>query len=117
NLTKSYVDKLTRMTPDEREKLKASIEKFTGPTGDITEEQKKELLESETSPSQEDQFNTRLQQLRNWIVALDKKKKKRVSEVKDMDQKLQKLYYTNKVRAAKLLDAGFAKLSEIEKSP
>ncbi|MBI4862714.1 MAG: hypothetical protein HY815_21005 [Candidatus Riflebacteria bacterium] len=30
NLTKSYVDKLTRMTPEEREKLKSSIQKFSG---------------------------------------------------------------------------------------
>lgn len=30
NLTKSYVDKLTRMEPEEREKLKASIQKFSG---------------------------------------------------------------------------------------
>lgn len=116
NLTKSYVDKLTRMTPDEREKLKASIEKFTGPTGDITTEQKKELLDTDTNPNKEDEFNTRLQQLRNWMVSLEKNKKN-VSEVKDLDQRLQKLYYTNKMRAAKLLDEGFNKLSEIEKGP
>ena len=113
NLTKSYVDKLTRMTPDEREKLKSSIQKFTDPKQELTGQQKKELTTQPTNPNKEDDFNNRLQLARSWLNNL-KNKGKKTDKFEAEPRTLQKLYYTNKMKAAKRLDALFRELDALE---
>jgi serine/threonine protein kinase len=114
NLTKSYVDKLTRMTPDEREKLKSSIQKFTDPKQELSPAEKKTLVETKTNPTKEDEFNNRLQQLRCWLGSL-KTKGKDVSKHANDPKLLQSLYYTNKVKASKKLDALLVECSKLDK--
>jgi hypothetical protein len=113
NLTKSYVDKLTRMTPDEREKLKSSIQKFTDPKTELTAVQKKELTTQPTNPNKEDEFNNRLQQARSWLNNL-KAKGKKIDKHEIQPRMLQTLYYTNKMKAALRLDAFFKELVSVE---
>ncbi|MBI4863968.1 MAG: hypothetical protein HY815_27470 [Candidatus Riflebacteria bacterium] len=113
NLTKSYVDKLTRMTPDEREKLKTSIQKFTDPKVELKPEEKKELLTSQTNPNKEEDFNNRLQKARCWMNTL-KTKGKNVDKWTKEPQILQSLYYTNKVKASKKLDKFLQELNGVE---
>jgi len=113
NLTKSYVDKLTRMTPDEREKLKSSIQKFTDPKIELTPTEKKELAASVTKPDKEDEFNNRLQKARSWIAGL-KAKGKPIGNHESAAKSLQVLYYTNRLKAAKRLDALFKDLLALE---
>ena len=114
NLTKSYVDKLTRMTPDEREKLKTSIQKFTDPKTELSQADKKQLLETKTSPAKDDEFNNRLQMSRSWMNSL-KTKGKPVDKWVNEPKLLQTLYYTNKVQAAKKLDKFLKELNETDK--
>lgn len=54
NLVKSYVDKLTRMTPDERERLKQSLGRFTGGRAKPSPAELKALIDARTSPTDED---------------------------------------------------------------
>jgi uncharacterized protein YegL len=113
NLTKSYTDKLTRMTPDEREKLRTSIQKFTDPKTSLSAADKKSLVETKTSPAIEDQFNNRLQMARSWINEL-RAKGRPVEHFDQTPKRLQSLYYTNKVQAAKKLDQLMRELTEAD---
>jgi len=112
-LTASYTDKLSRMTSDEREKLKASVEKFVEPPGDLSEEQKLYLTSNPTDPSAKDEFNRRLHQLRNWI---EQHRHRGVLLVKfrERDQVIQKMYGTNRIQAGRLLDESFAEMQRID---
>jgi len=103
-----------RMPPDEREKLRQAIERFVGPFGNITEEQKHELLTTQTDPTQEDRFNERLQMLRNWMKWCENESIEIGAELQKMDQELQKLYYTNRIRAARRMDRTFIMIRECE---
>lgn len=112
-LVKSYIDKLTRMTPDERLKLHSSVGQFAGPKGDISAEARRELLAERTDPIREDRFHDRVRQARNWIVALELAGRP-VEEVKVLVSKALKQWGSNAVRASDQLDAVLARLAEIE---
>jgi serine/threonine protein kinase len=112
-LTRDYIDKLGRMTPDEREKLRASILKFSG-NRPFSSEQKKPLLASYTSPNREDEFNDRLQAANSWINRL-RTKKLDVAPLETEARQVQTLYQTNRVKAASRLDTLLRQLNRLDK--
>lgn len=111
-LAKSYVDKLTRMTPDEKEKLERSLSEFLPSAKNLTPDKKKHLMKVRTN---ETNFHERRQYLALWVEAVQKDGKPlpRVGdggvgdEGKKLDEEaeyLKSLYYVNPERAIQRLD-------------
>ena len=111
-LAKSYVDKLTRMTPDEREKLKKSLKNFliTDEDNALTSERKKALLRDK---SNEQNFYDRLRYLTIWSGRIEKDGKKLPFE-KTETTMLQNLFYLNPKKAYSKLDAHFQALGRLD---
>lgn len=116
-LAKSYVDKLTRMTPDERAKLKLSISKFINPGSGkpLNDKTKSELL---TIKTHKQVFNDRyllVQRWRSTLAAIAPDETDKTCPQKMLDR-IQRLFQINPGRACGLLDRMSKKLSELEKS-
>lgn len=106
--------RMQRMTPDEREKLRASIRRFTDPKREVTAAEKRQLLETRTSPAKDDEFNNRLQLVRSWLISL-RTSGRQVEKWDNQPKLLQTLFYTNKVQAAKKLDRFARELDALER--
>jgi serine/threonine protein kinase len=107
-LAKSYVDKLTRMTPDEKEKLERSLSEFLPNVDNLTLEKKKELL---IRTSTEANFHERRQYLSLWIDQFNAQKKtlpggitEGKKTIHEEAEYLKSLYYVNSKRAVAKLD-------------
>ena len=103
SLTRSYVDKLSRMTPDERQKLRDSIAKFTDLRAPLTAEEKKLLLATPTAAANEGEFATRLQMMRRWMSDLVKLNKG-TPDWPTAPRMIEKQYYVSHFRGARRLD-------------
>ena len=111
-LAKSYVDKLTRMTPDERQKLKHSLQNYLIIDADkiLTPEKKREIL---NDSSNEDNFNDRLRFFKVWMEQLDKDSIKHGFKDNE-DAVIQNLYFVNPKKSFKKLDEKLKKLSKLD---
>ena len=111
-LAKSYVDKLTRMTPDERQKLKHSLQNYLIIDADkiLTPEKKREIL---NDSSNEDNFNDRLRFFKVWMEQLDKDSIKHGFKDNE-DAVIQNLYFVNPKKSFKKLDSKLKKLSKLD---
>jgi tRNA A-37 threonylcarbamoyl transferase component Bud32 len=102
-LVRSYIDKLSRMTPDERSKLRESLAQFDR-RHFLTAERKAQLAAGRTDPRREDVFYERLVGAGLWII-------ERFAERQGVDRWLrdcriiESLYHTNRVVGARRLDA------------
>ena len=111
-LAKSYVDKLTRMTPDERQKLKHSLQNYLIIDADkiLTPDKKKEII---NNSSNNDNFNDRLRFFKVW-----KKQLKENSISHDFNNKegdiLSNLYFINPKKAFEKLDKYLRKLGTLD---
>jgi hypothetical protein len=117
-LAKSYVDKLTRMTPDEKEKLERSLSEFLPNVDNLTDEKKKELL---ARTSTEATFHERRQYLSLWIDQLQAAKRdlpNGVTEGKEdisaEAEYLKSLYYVNPKRAVEKLDLCIVAMGKVD---
>ncbi len=115
-LAKSYVDKLTRMTPDEKEKLERSLSEFLPSAKNLTPEKKRQLLKVR---SNETNFHERRQYLSLWVEQLDKASKTFPTldtgrNVKDEAEYLKSLYYVNRERALERLDQSIEAISKVD---
>lgn len=115
-LAKSYVDKLTRMTPDEKEKLERSLSEFLPSVENLTTDRKKELIAGTTTQGN---FHERRQYLSLWIEQFEKAGKSLPAgftqpqfSVKDEADYLKSLYYVNPKRALEKLDRCVAVIAE-----
>lgn len=117
-LAKSYVDKLTRMTPDEKEKLERSLSEFLPSVDNLTQEKKKELI---AGTSTQGNFHERRQYLSLWIEQYDKEGKalpKGITEgkenIREEAEYLKSLYYVNVKRALEKLDKSIEMIAKTE---
>jgi hypothetical protein len=94
----------------------APDQKFTDPVGELTEARKRELVLTSLDPQAEMPFNGRLQELRIWLFSL-RRQGREVGDLADVDQILQKLYYTNRLRAVRRLDESLRKLALLDGIP
>ncbi len=110
DLAKSYVDKLTRMTPDERAKLKESINKFIDTNQGPLAEERKVAMMVKTTP---ETFNDKVQVFNKWRKELSGKGLKGVPSEK-YGSRLQKLYLNNSLAACFQLDKLFKMLRKLD---
>ncbi|MBI2943799.1 MAG: protein kinase [Candidatus Wallbacteria bacterium] len=116
DLAKSYVDKLTRMTPDERAKLKESINRFIDlDQGPLPEAKKLAVMATKTtSQSFADRFPV-FAKWRREIVKVHPDQEKTLPE--RMERILQKIFLDNPARACGMLDRAFAKMRGLDPAP
>lgn len=117
-LAKSYVDKLTRMTPDEKEKLERSLSEFLPSVENLTKEKKKELLQGQTTLNT---FHERRQYLSLWIEQFKNSSRKLPEGPTKEDigveaDYLKSLYYVNGKRAIERLDICIERIGEADES-
>ncbi len=112
-LAKSYVDKLTRMTPDERKKLEQSLDQYLIINADktLTVEKKREIIAGTTNG---DNFNDRLRYFKVWMEQLDKSGIKHGLNPR-RDAILQSMNFINPKKSHKRLDEALQKLDEKER--
>jgi hypothetical protein len=116
NLLRSYIDKLSRMTPDEREKLKGSILKVTGNRARIDPATRGTLVGRPTDPQEESSFHDRLCAAAAWVTIVGLRGQPVDGWQKDLER-LHKGYYVNRVRAAGRLDALIAEVARADDQP
>ena len=111
-LAKSYVDKLTRMTPDERRKLKESLRQYLvlDAEGMLTAAKKRELIAGKTN---EDNFHERLRFFKVWVDKLDKEYIVHGFR-KDQDSIFLALHAVNRRKSYVKLDRALNRLNEAE---
>lgn len=116
-LAKSYVDKLTRMTPDEKEKLERSLKEFLPSEDNLTQERKRQLFEGRTN---EQNFHERRQYLALWVEQVVKSGKPlppKGDKERDLAQEakyLNDLYYVNPKRAMEKLDQAVDQIARLD---
>ncbi|MBI3892656.1 MAG: protein kinase [Candidatus Wallbacteria bacterium] len=116
DLAKSYVDKLTRMTPDERAKLKESINRFIDlDQGPLPEAKKAAVMVSKTTSQT---FSDRFPVFAKWrkeMVKVHPEQEKALPE--RLERVLQKIFLDNPARACHMLDAALVKLRALDPAP
>ena len=116
DLAKSYVDKLTRMTPDERAKLKESINRFIDlDQGPLSEVRKAAATATKTTSQT---FPDRLPVFRKWRreeVTKHPELEKQLPE--RLERYLEKVVLENPGKACHMLDRAFTKLRSIDPAP
>ena len=117
-LAKSYVDKLTRMTPDEKEKLERSLSEFLPSVENLDTGKKRELIQSRSTLNT---FHERRQYLSLWIEQFQNNGNKLPEgpTKKDVGTEavyLQHLYYVNGKRAIERLDICIDRMAKADKS-
>lgn len=117
-LAKSYVDKLTRMTPDEKEKLERSLSEFLPSVDNLTKVKKRELL---IGKSDETTFHERRQYLSLWIDQFQSEKKTLPggitpgkADIAAEAEYLKSLFYVNPDRAITKLDKCVQAMAEAD---
>ncbi len=117
-LAKSYVDKLTRMTPDEKEKLERSLSEFLPSVDNLTLDKKKELI---AVTSTKGNFHERRQFLSLWIEQFEKEGKtlpagvsSNKKDIRAEAEYLKSLYYVNVKRALERLDTAIELISKAD---
>ena len=118
-IAKSYVDKLTRMTPDERQKLRHSLQNYMLVDVDLTLTPKKKESITNTKTNK-DSFQDRLRffkvwskQIRNSNPKPDISKYPKVFD-KNTDAKLQQISLINPTKAYQKLDKYLAVLKKFD---
>lgn len=110
----SFADGGTLLAPDEREKLKAAIQRNTGPRAVLSAAEKKQLLATPTNEYDVDEFNNRIQMSRIWLNTL-KRQGKPVDSFFSKPRLLQELYFTNQKLAVTRLDQIFMELDALDR--
>lgn len=117
-LAKSYVDKLTRMTPDEKDKLERSLSEFLPSVDNLNLDKKKELIAGTTT---EGNFHERRQYLSLWIEQFESAGRElppgfttENTSIRDEAEYLKSLYYVNPARALSKLDKAVAAVAEAD---
>ena len=101
------------MTPAERERLRASFDRYANPKLELSQAEKSILFTIKTNPASEDDFNNRLQQARAWLDSL-RRAGKDVEKLAQAPRLLQTQYYVNRVAAARKLDRFVAELARLD---
>jgi serine/threonine protein kinase len=95
DLTRSYIEKLTRMTPDERQKLRISLERIADRRRKLTAADLKAMASTRTHAFKADEFYFRLEALRDHF---------NTDEVRQGLYHLERVWWMNSMRAAQRLD-------------
>ncbi|MBI4736130.1 MAG: hypothetical protein HY766_08725 [candidate division NC10 bacterium] len=116
NLTRSYVDKLTRATPDEREKLRAAQKRMSASRPAPTRRERSGLASTVTNPLDEVDFNDRLSAALGWVESL-KRSGKDMTRTEQALTRIERLFYVNRMKAAQKLDQVLGFLARAEAGP